>query len=230
MTPYYSHAGITIYHGRCEDVLPSLDLGAHVVVTDPDYGTGGWRRVESGAGSDPTGALISEPWDVGSVDWLRLLQADTVFTFWPAGFALPLLTAAQALGYTKHRCLYMRKRDPKPQVAGRTRWSVEPIWVLGRGTFVLEGGDDVYEASTPRVGRDRNATGHPYQKPLGVMTWLLGKTDAPCIVDPKMGGGTTLVAAKLLGRAAVGVEQEERYCEMAARQLQQEVLFTEGVA
>jgi site-specific DNA-methyltransferase (adenine-specific) len=226
--PYYDHNGIIIYHGRCEDILPAIVLPPHVVITDPDYGTGGWRRLESGAGSNPAAALVQEDWDQGGTDWLRLLTTDVVFTFWPSCFALPLLATAVDVGLVKHRTLYMRKRDPKPQVAGRTRWSVEPIWVLSHTGFVLLGGDDVYEASTPRSGRDKDATGHPYQKPLGVMQWLISKTTHPLIVDPKMGSGTTLDAACIMGRAAIGIEQDEQWCEVAAhrlaRRLQQEVL------
>lgn len=225
--PYYSHSGITLYHGRCEDVLPTLDLtpARHVIVTDPDYGTGGWRRLESGAGSDPAAALVQEAWDQGSVDWLRLVAPCPVFTFWPSCFARDLLNVAVEAGLVKHRCLYMRKRDPKPQVGGRIRWSVEPIWVLSPDGFVLESGDDVYEASTPRLHRDRDATGHPYQKPLGVMLWILGKTDRPIVVDPKSGSGTTLVAAKLLGRTAIGIEQNEHWCDVTIQRLQQEILL-----
>jgi site-specific DNA-methyltransferase (adenine-specific) len=118
----------------------------------------------------------------------------------------------------------MRKRDPKPMPGGRTAWSVEPIWVLSRDGFVLMGGDDVYEASTPRLGRDTDATGHPYQKPLEVMEWLIGKTSSPLIIDPFMGSGTTLLAAKNLGRKAIGIENDEQWCDTVARRLAQEVL------
>jgi site-specific DNA-methyltransferase (adenine-specific) len=231
MQPYYEHNGITIYHARCEDVLPgiALDPASALIVTDPDYGTGGWRRVESGAGSNPAAQLIQEEWDQGSTEWLRLVASCPVFSFWPSCYARHLLNTAVDVGLVKHRSLYMRKRDPKPQVGGRIRWSVEPIWVLSPDGFVLEGGDDVYEASTPRLGRDRDATGHPYQKPLGVMLWLIGKTDRPLIVDPKMGSGSTLVAAKILGRQAIGIEMQEQWCETTARRLEQEVLFA-GVA
>jgi site-specific DNA-methyltransferase (adenine-specific) len=88
----------------------------------------------------------------------------------------------------------------------------------------MAGGDDVYEASTPRLGRDADATGHPYQKPLEVMEWLVGKTSASLIIDPFMGSGTTLVAAKNLGRKAIGIELDEQWCEVVARRLAQEVL------
>lgn len=221
--PYYDAGGVTIYHGRAEDVLPTL-APVDVVCTDPPYGTGGWRRLAAGQGRDPGGSLVAEAWDDGAVDWIALAQPRAVLTFWPPARTLPLLLAADRLGLTKHRCLYMHKLDPKPMVGGRTGWSVEPIWVLSREGFVLHGGTDWLDVSTPRLHRDRDATGHPYQKPIEAMTWLLGKVGAARIVDPFAGSGTTLVAARMLGIPAVGVEQDEAYCEIAARRLAQDVL------
>lgn len=235
MRPYYDRDGITIYHGKAEAVLPVLDWSAaDLVVTDPPYGTGGWRRLESGQGDDPTASLVQEAWDAGDTDFLRLIGTDAACVFWPAARTRDLLNTAIDVGLTKHRTVYMRKPDPKPQVGGRIRWSVEPIWVLSRDGFVLyegEDGDDLFEAGTPRKGRDRNATGHPYEKPLKVMTWLLAKTDRKRIVDPYMGSGTTLVAARWLGMKAIGIEQEERWCHVAVQRLSQAILpLLEGIA
>lgn len=222
MTPYYDDGQVTIYCGDCREILPTLQ--ADIVITDPPYGTGGWRRLESGKGSDPTASLVVEEWDDGATEWLRLIPCGTAFVFWPAARTHELLTAAKQNGLTKHRTLYMRKPDPKPQVGGRTRWSVEPIWVLSRDGFVLYGGDDVLEACQPRAGRDRDATGHPYEKPLTVMTWLIAKTKAGVILDPFSGSGTTLVAAKIMGRKAIGIEHDEQWCVKAVQRLRQSVL------
>jgi len=224
--PYYDDGkGIQIYHGDCLEVLPTLN-DVDLVLTDPPYGTGGWRRTASGAGSNPAASLVQEEWDDGSTAWVALTTAPIV-TFWTASKTSHLLNAAIASGRTKHRALYMRKRDPKPMPGGRTRWSVEPVWVLSADGFLIYGGDDVIEVSTPRKGRDREATGHPYEKPLRAMTWLVSKTTAPTICDPFMGSGTTLLAAQLMGRRAIGIELDERYCEIAARRLQQEVMAFE---
>lgn len=222
MTPYYERGGITIYHADCRDVPRTLPESA--IVTDPPYGTGGWRRTAPGMGADCRGSLIREDWDAGDTDWLEAASARVVFTFWPAGGALPLLAAAERVGLIKHRAIYMRKRDPKPMMDGRTRMSVEPIWVLSPDGFVMRGGDDVFDASTPRLGRDTDATGHPYEKPVEVMRWIIGKCDAPLILDPFMGSGATLRAAMDLGRMAIGIERDERWCEIAANRLAQEVL------
>lgn len=218
--PYYDEDGITIFHADCRDILPYLEP-VDLVLTDPPYGTGGWRRENGGQGKNPCGILMREAWDSGEVDWL--LSVPTL-TFWPAARTGVLLNAANNVGLVKHRALYMHKLDPKPQVAGRTAWSVEPIWCLSPDGFVLYGGTDWCSASTPRHGRDADATGHPYEKPIEVLLWLIEKTSAKLILDPFMGSGTTLRAAKDLGRKAIGIEIEEKYCEIAVKRLAQQVL------
>lgn len=213
---------LRIIEGDCRDVLGTLPSDSLFIVTDPPYGTGGWRRPEGGQGRNPKASLVSEEWDDGATDWLNCLPPtiEAVAAFWPAARTRALLEAADEVGLTKHRCLYMRKLDPKPQVGGRTKWSVEPIWVLSREGFVLIGGDDVFEASTPRLGRDSVATGHPYQKPLGVMVWLVDKfPPAATICDPFMGSGTTGVACLKTGRRFIGMENDPAYFQIAQRRL-----------
>jgi len=226
VTPYYEDEQIQIWHGRWQDVLPAIAIDSSVaVITDPPYGTGGWRRPEAGNGSDPSASLIVEDWDDGAIEWIAPCSvAALVLTFWPAARTSKLLAAADAADLTKHRAVYLRKPDPKPQVGGRISWSCEPVWALSRDGVVLYGKSDWHEASAPRVNRNLDATGHPYQKPTSAMKWLVAMTKQPIILDPFMGSGTTLLAAKTLGRRAIGIEQDEAWCAATVSRLQQSVM------
>ena len=93
---------------------------------------------------------------------------------------------------------------------------------LAMTTFV--GGSRMF--SRHHFSKGCRGKSHPTQKPIPVIRWCLSfAPDAETIVDPYLGSGTTLVAAKLEGRKAVGIELEERYCEIAANRLCQGVLF-----
>lgn len=229
IAPYYDHAGIQLWQGDSLLLLDELDLSdVDLVVTDPPYGTGGWRRYGADQGKDPSGHLVKEGWDYADWEWIGWVPDVPIITFCPSASTYDMLHKCWQRGLSKARTLYMRKRDPKPLPQGRTKWSVEPIWVLSQAGFVLNGGDDVYDqvydASTPRLGRDKDATGHPYQKSLEVMKWLIEKTGAKVILDPFAGSGTTLVAAKILGRKAIGLEVDPDWCQVTANRLRQEVM------
>jgi hypothetical protein len=125
-TPYYTDPenGVTLFHGDCLEILPTLG-GIDCVVTDPDYGTGGWRRGASGKGSDCSATLEREAWDKGNFIWID--GRFPVVAFGAAATAEKMLWAASSSGLIKHRCLYWHKPDPKPMPQGRIQWSVERV-------------------------------------------------------------------------------------------------------
>ena len=109
----------------------------------------------------------------------------------------------------------------------------EEIYVTGRG-FVKSSPPmrSVIATSEPRGGANGAAAmiGHPTPKPIGLMEVLIDRCPPGIVADPFAGSGSTLVAAKNLGRRAIGVELEERYCEIAARRLSQDTLFGDVTA
>ena len=210
----------TLILGDCLEALDTVGA-VDAVVTDPPYGTGGWRRSTPGQGGNPAAQLVREAWDDGALEWLPLCRGTPVLTFWPSAHMPELMRASTRCGYTKVRMLYMRKSDPKPQMAGRISWAVEPIVALGQEGFQLYGGTDWCEASTPRLNRDADATGRPYQKPLAVMDWLLAKLRADRILDPFLGSGTTGVAAARAGLSFIGIEREPAYFDIACHRIEQ---------
>jgi DNA modification methylase len=198
VTPYYSDDLVTIYHGDCLELLPFLR--ADVMVTDPPYGIGfagqptKWQRR---AGHAPEG------WDdsmFSDVD--VLLNSAAHLCIWGGNYySLP-----PSRGW-----LAWVKPDAPPSMG-----SVEFAWTnLDRNARHI-----VWSIGATNAER----VGHPTQKPLAVMRWALAGMPPGSVVDPFMGSGTTLVAAKDQGRHAIGIEIEERYCEIAATRCSQEVL------
>jgi DNA modification methylase len=205
MQPYYQDeaAGITIYCGDCREVLPALDTGSvDLVLTDPPYGLGD----ESKGGRWGRSRKLEMAWD--NLDYADLVACLPTFApaviIWGGNYyALP-----PSRGW-----LCWHKVDALPSFA-----SIELAWTS------LDRAPQMIQHSIAATNSERN--GHPTQKPVRVMQRSIEYArigPEATILDPFMGSGTTLRAAKDLGRRAIGIEIEERYCEIAARRLQQEV-------
>jgi site-specific DNA-methyltransferase (adenine-specific) len=225
--PYYEHAGITIYHGDCREVLPGLK--ADVGITDPPYGVGLVKKTSDYRQSKDFDGGLS-------------LMASTLYQDTPEHIAaliadfMPLLLAAvdRALIFPGTRMLWHYPEPAAmgsvytPNGAGGSPWGFQcshPILYYGKDPYLADG-----KGSRPNGFRteqpNREHFDHPCPKPLPWMRWAVARAsrEGETILDPFLGSGTTAVAAKALDRRCIGIELEERYCEVAARRLQQEVL------
>lgn len=207
MRPYYDDGRVVLYHGRWQDVPEWLD--ADVLVTDPPYGIG-YR-------SDHFGRLprsIAGDLDTSERDGALAAWGDRpaiVFGSWRR----PRPTATRALlVWDTKGALGMG------DLALPWKPSHQELYVLGSG-FTGRRTSDVLRYA-PVQSMAANGRLHPHEKPVDLLRDLLGKCPPGRVADPFAGSGSTLRAAKDLGRRAIGVELNEGYCEVAARRLAQE--------
>jgi site-specific DNA-methyltransferase (adenine-specific) len=229
--PYYSHAGIQIFLGDCLDVLPTLGQVDHVI-TDPPYsqrthqGHDASARGHRGGGFDGAArkALGYAAW---GVDDVRVV--------------VPLLCAA-ATGWVVVMTDHVLALQIQSQMEACGRYAFAPLPWYVPGSRVRLSGDGpsswttwIVVSRTPAQARWGTLPGgythrgehyHMGGKPEALMRALVAdySREGETILDPFMGSGTTLVAAKRLGRKAIGIEKNEAYCEIAAKRLAQEAL------
>ena len=216
--PYYSHDGVTIYHGDAREIDAWDVPGA--MVTDPPYGRN-WRQ----------GALNGYGRRAGIAGDSDTSVRDVVLARWAPRPALVFGDLMLAPPLTARHVLVFRKPNNagiRGAIAGFRR-DAEAIYVIGDGWASGIGGRScVIETIIGSQGNPYSPAGlwgHPHAKPVDVIVDLVDLCPpSAMIVDPFAGSGTTLVAAKRRGRRAIGVEIEERYCETAAKRLAQGVL------
>ena len=210
MKPYYDDGnGIQIYHGDCREILPTLGP-VDLVLTDPPYGihhpTDYRNRGRSGIAECRDYPPVFG--DDHSPDLAFLLKFPCVL--WGANhYADKLSPSAGWLVWDKER------PDDLDQATCELAWT-NYVKGVRRFRWLWHG----------CMRADRDPLQHPTQKPVALMRWCLSLQWTPqgTILDPFMGSGTTLVAAKELHRRAIGCEIEEAYCEIAANRLAQGVL------
>lgn len=199
-----------VVEGDALELLAELPAGcASLVLGDPPYGTGAWKRAASGAGSDCRAVHSLEAWDTWEPAWIA--EALRVSSG-PVEVYLPQtrLSEVQAIAEAHRvpwRQLVWVKPDPRPRFSGQPAFGFEPIMAL---RVLSGGGMDWCSASAPRLHRDADGTGHPHQKPLEVDLWLVDvAAPAPgslCVV-PFAGSGTEMVAALARGLRVLGFER-----------------------
>jgi site-specific DNA-methyltransferase (adenine-specific) len=220
--PYYQDEAVTIYHGDCREILPTLGQ-VDLVLTDPPFlpvfGTTQDRN-------DIGNFLIAETWmEVLAKDWYNTLAPSgyvvlmcdwrTYPCFWRAimrgqweqrNLVIWAHMAVRKWGVFRfcHQLAFVAQKPPRREFAAPP----------GRQLDVWNG------HNVPTEERE-----HPTEKPIEYLRYLIEAVPGELILDPFMGSGTTLRAAKDLGRKAIGIEIEERYCEIAAKRMAQGVLL-----
>lgn len=206
-SPYYADADVVIYHGDAREVIPDLPVVPKVIVTDPPYGM----------------AVDTDYRTRGGKTFAPIAGDEVPFD--PAFLlAMGLPTALFGGNHFASRLPDSRTWivwDKRDGVLTNSNADCELIWTN------LDGPERIIRhvwAGMLRDSERRETKQHPTQKPVAVMRALLQRMPDGLVLDPFMGAGSTLVAAKDLGRKAIGIEIDEGYCEAAARRCSQEVL------
>lgn len=217
MRPYYQDEYVTIYHGDCREILPHIG-SVDLLLSDPPYGMAyrhGARKGGVRLGHDGVSIVgDDEPFDPAHV-----LGVAPRTILWGGNHFADKLPASRGW-------LVWDKRDGTPS---NDQSDCELAWTDFLTTARLF---SRRWSGAHRGGREQ-AEGrvHVNQKPVALMQWCIGwAPGVRSVLDPYMGSGSTLVAAKELGLRAIGIEIEERYCEVAAQRLAQGVLDLGGVA
>lgn len=235
VTPYYQDGSVTIYHGDCREVLLEIS-GVGLVLTSPPYNL-------SGEGNNPSGTYFRNLKDGYGVHTDDLSYAN--YVAWQHEVLRACWDSLAADG----AILY----NHKPRVKGNSvllplnlvppELTVRQIIIWDRGsgfnrqfTYFVPAHEWILLIAQPSFRLTTRSvddvwripfeigTDHPAPFPLRLATKAIASTQAPLVLDPFMGSGTTLRAAKDCGRKAIGIEIEEKYCEIAARRMAQEVL------
>jgi site-specific DNA-methyltransferase (adenine-specific) len=249
--PYYQADGITLWHGDMREVLPSLGVVADVCVTDPPYGETSlsWDRWPTSWPDLVAGSLpdVTSMWCFGSMR-MFLDQRDQ-FRGWK--LSQDVVWRKRVTSFNPgdrfnrvHEHVLHFYRGPwgdvhhqPPRVPAKKRLAGDVIsrsaneaGVLGaRGGSTMVSDGLAYVETVLEADMPRTTSVHPTQKPLGLLTPLIVYACPPggTILDPFAGSGSTLDAARASGRKAVGVEADERYCDLIASRLSQGDLFGE---
>lgn len=207
--PYYQDDRVTLYHGDCLEVTAWLK--ADVLVTDPPYGV----AYESNFSRDRRNAKVGR---LVTGDGTTTVRDDALRAWNGPALVFGRWDAQRPIG-VHTRLVWDKGGGSMGNLSVPWGRSDEEIYVVGSGFAGRR------EGSVLRVhmlnSADHERPDHPTPKPVPLLERLIEKCPPGVITDPFSGSGTTLIAARNLGRKAIGVEIEERYCEIAARRLDQ---------
>jgi site-specific DNA-methyltransferase (adenine-specific) len=221
---YYQDDLVTLLHGDCLELTDWVN--ADVLVTDPPYGIA-WEAKKGAYGAD----MKNRPAQVITKNVIANDQTpeirDAVLDLW--GNKPAIVFGSWKIvrpPLTEHRLIWHKAGMPPGPLNAPFMSQDEEVYIWGQG----------FRKSSPplrsviRTDEHRPSEvakiGHPTPKPVALMELLIDRTPDGIIADPFAGSGATLIAARNKGRQVIGVELEERYCEIIANRLQQHTLFT----
>jgi DNA modification methylase len=241
--PYYEHAGVAIYHGDCLEVLPTLEAGSvDITITSPPYNTLPDEHKPSGIhGKRKTGV---NKWIARAANGYADNKPEGLYQAWLAHVVAECARVSKGLVWVNHKVRYRNKQAVHPvrflpfPIYAEVIWdrrgsmalnckryapSHEALWAFGEPHWWNDSLNTLL--SVWPLSFDRGDNDHPCAFPVEIAKRPIESSCPPggLVLDPFLGSGTTLVAAKLCNRRAIGIELEEKYCEIAARRLQQEV-------
>lgn len=225
--PYYTDDFCTIYHGDSRELLPLLD--ADVMVTDPPYG---FAYASNMKGVHKfKGRQIANDRDTSHRDEvLRAWGDKPAVTFGSWKRPRP--------EHTRQMLTWNKCNAPLGMGDLSMPWGLttEEIYILGKWSIPdgkkRSGSVLSFQPPVTRSGEKAGSSArlHPNEKPIPLMRELIGKCPSGVIIDPFMGSGSTLRAAKDLGRKCIGIEIDAKWCDVAVKRLAQDNLFTDGAA
>ena len=219
---FYEEPGIQLYCGDCREVLPEIEP-VDLLVTDPPYNYG----KQYGIHDDSMGPEEFEKWitECFRLAVERLKDGGMVYFT----CSTQMMRMCESWDFLRFRQWLIWHRPNLVNVHAQSDWKQtwEPIYYGGKGKFRATKGvfpdSAVFTFATPQTnfleGRD-----HVCQRPLKLIHSWLARAEGEIVLDPFVGSGTTLLAAKTFGRRAIGIEIEPKYCEIAVKRLRQEVL------
>ena len=240
--PYYEHAGITIYHGDCRNILPHLPK-VDIIVTSPPYNqriesfrpsgmhteTNWVKNISSGyCDSLPEDEYQREQVNLLDLSFERLAETGSVFynhkLRWREGQLIHPLDWIKKTRFRLRQELIWSRDGSCTLNAKMFAPSDERIYWLDKGKHKWN--QECVRYLSVWTLHSIPFKDHPCIYPMQIPIRCISATTDPgdMVLDPFMGSGTTLVAAKQLGRKAIGIEIEEKYCEIAVKRLRQEIL------
>lgn len=231
MTLYYTDSLVTILEGDAASLLPDLPTDFDAVVTDPPYGVG-FDYGEDGHDDKAK----------GYIEWLWPIIEEAERHVSPGGFMVVYQAARNARKWVEwfprdwrlialpKEFVQMMPTAPQWATDYALMWRVEGGDRMQYQPWMPKGNRDWYVSRTPNFGLGRKSIDHPCPRPVDAVRYLIQLVVPPngSVLDPFLGSGTTLRAAKDLGRRGVGIEINPRWCKVAADRMSQESLWRTG--